>query len=104
MVSTSLPSKSTSPGHRRARRLQPEDGAGQGRLAAARLPRHADDLAALDGQVDAADGGQATLAGRVGDVEVADLEQRRAVLAAGSSLAIAALLGVVFIGAPSVVG
>ena len=49
---------STSPRDRGVRRLEPQDGAGQRRLAAAGLAGDADDLAALDGEVDAAHGRQ----------------------------------------------
>ena len=58
-----VPSKSTSPVTVALGGWSRRIGAGQGRLAAAGLPRDADDLAALDGQVDAADGGQAASAG-----------------------------------------
>ena len=54
-------------GHRRARRLQPEDGRGQRGLAAAGLPRDPDDLARGDGQGDATDRGYVAPAGPVGD-------------------------------------
>ena len=54
MVSTSSPSNSTSPGHRRVWRLQPQHGAGQRRLAAAGLAGDADDLAGSTVEVDAA--------------------------------------------------
>ncbi len=62
-------------GHGRVGRLEPEHRAGQRRLAAAGLAGHADDLAALDGQVHLAHRGQRPVVGPVGHRELLDLQQ-----------------------------
>ena len=60
------------------RPLQAEDRAGQRRLAATGLTGQRDDLARRDGQVDPVDrAGLATTAGAEGDLQVADLDDRR---------------------------
>ena len=64
-------------GDLRAARQQPQQRAGQRRLAAARLAGQAERLADAEVEVDAAHGGDGARARAVGDVQVADREQRR---------------------------
>jgi hypothetical protein len=71
------------PAHRGAAREQPQQRTRQRRLAAARLAREPDGLARRDVEVDAADRLQRRAARVVGDVQVADREQRRRLLDLG---------------------